>query len=147
MIRSGKVIATQGNTLKVCFSRLEACDSCNLCGSGRDDTTVFIKGRAEVGDRVEVDMPESQVLKVSLLAYALPLLGLLLGLWLGTLLFSGQEIAVLLMGLAALGLSLAGLKLLDGKLGLKSRWQPRLVSVTPAGPETPGMDAGSPAID
>ena len=67
MIRSGKVIATQGITLKVCFSRLEACDSCNLCGSGRDDTTVFIKGRAEVGDRVEVDMPESQVLKVSLL--------------------------------------------------------------------------------
>ena len=73
--------------------------------------------------------------------------GLLLGLWLGTLLFSGQEIAVLLTGLAALGFSLAGLKLLDGKLGLKSRWQPRLVSVTPAGPETPGMDAGSPAID
>ena len=34
-----------------------------------------------------------------------------------------------------------------GKLGLKSRGPPRLVSVTPAGPETPGMDAGSPAID
>ncbi len=133
MIRSGKVVAAQGNTLKVCFSRLEACDSCNLCGSSRNDTTVTIRGTAQVGDLVEVDMPDSQVLKVSLLAYALPLLGLLLGLWLGNQLFPGQELAVLLCGLAALGLSLLGLKRLDGRLGLNANWQPRLIAVLPPG--------------
>lgn len=132
MRRTGTVMQTQGDSLKVCFSRLEACDSCNMCGSGRDDTMVTIKGTAQVGDIVEVDMPDAQVLKVSLLTYLVPLLGLLLGLWLGTLVFAGREIFVLLSGLGMLALALVALKMMDNKLGLKTHWQPRLIAVLPA---------------
>ena len=129
MRRTGKVISVDEQTLRVCFSRLEACDSCNLCGEGRKDTTVSVRGQAQVGDLVEVEMPGAQVVKVAMLAYALPLLALILGLFLGSALFAGQELAVMAGGLICLLLSLLLLKLLDGKLGLKARWQPRLVAV------------------
>ena len=131
MIRTGRVIQAEENTLTVCFSRMEACDTCNLCGNGRDDTTVSIKGQAEVGDRVEVEMPEAQVLKVSVITYAIPLASLLLGLWLGTLVFPGREGAVLISALLFLGIGLMAVKLLDRTLGRKSHWQPKLIAVLP----------------
>ena len=141
MIRSGKVVQTQGDTLKVCFSRLEACDSCNMCGS-RDEATVSIKGQAQVGDRVEVEMPDAQVLKVSLLTYVIPLIGLLLGLWLGTMFFSGNDFAVLIAALAGLVAALIQVKLLIKQLGKTAHWQPRLITVLPAEENLEGQVAG-----
>ncbi len=129
MIRVGRVIETQGDNLSVCFSRPEACESCTMCGSGRDNTTVTIKGNALVGDQVEVDMPDAQVLKVSFISYMLPLAGLLLGLWLGTELFKEKEVFVALSGFVLLGAALIILKLIDKRAGKTPSWQPKLIRV------------------
>jgi positive regulator of sigma E activity len=106
-----------------------------MCGGGRDDAMVKIKGTAQVGDMVEVDMPDAQVLKVSTIAYLIPLLALLLGLFIGSQLFSGQELYVLASGLIFLGLALAGLKIFDTKIGRQAQWQPKLIAVLGAAPE------------
>ncbi len=129
MIRTGRVVQTDGDILMVCFSRLDACGSCGMCGGGRDDAMVKIKGIAQVGDMVEVDMPDAQVLKVSTIAYLMPLLALLLGLFIGAQLFSGQELYVLASGLLFLGLALVGLKVFDTKIGRQAQWQPKLIAV------------------
>lgn len=132
MIRVGRVIEAQGDRLSVCFSRPEACESCGMCGTGRDNTTVTLKGQAQVGDQVEVDMPEAQVLKVSLVSYMLPLLGLLLGLYVGTQVFNNREMFVMLAGFIGLALALIALKLVDKKAAKTPKWQPRLLRVLTA---------------
>jgi len=104
-----------------------------MCGGGRDDAMVSIRGDARVGDMVEVDMPDAQVLKVSAIAYVIPLLGLLLGLWLGSLLFQNQELLVFGTGILMLALAYAGVKGFDARAALHPRWQPRLIRVL--GPE------------
>ena len=129
MIRTGRVVQTDKDVLKVCFSRLDACGSCGMCGGGRDDAVVSIQGLARVGDVVEVDMPDAQVLKVSAIAYVIPLLGLLLGLWLGSLLFQNQELLVFGTGILMLALAYAGVKAFDARAALHPRWQPRLIRV------------------
>ena len=134
MIRTGKVIQTQGDTLTVCFSRLESCESCGMCGSGRSDAMITLKGQAQPGDFVEVEMPDAQVLKVSAITYLLPLIGLLFGLLLGTILFKRQEIAVLFTGLTFLALCLIGLKMIDKSLGIRKNWQPRILAVNSSDP-------------
>lgn len=128
MKRVGRVIEKQGESLSVCFSRPEACGSCSMCGSGRDNTTVTIKGEARVGDQVEVDMPDAQVLKVSFISYFLPLAGLLLGLWIGTLLFQ-REFFVMLSGFAVMGIAFVVLKAIDKKAAKSSQWQPKLIRI------------------
>ena len=129
MIRTGRVVQRDKDVLKVCFSRLDACGSCGMCGGGRDDAMVSIRGNARVGDMVEVDMPDAQVLKVSAIAYVIPLLGLLLGLWLGSLLFQNQEMMVFGTGILTLVLAYIGVKFFDARVALHPRWQPRLLRV------------------
>lgn len=131
MIRTGKVIDAQGENLQICFSRPGACESCGMCGGGRNDSIATLQGQAVVGDWVEVEMPDAQVLKISLITYLVPLLGLLVGLWLGTVLFPGSEAAVMATGLILLALAFGGVKLIDRRLGRKAAWKPRLLRVIP----------------
>ncbi|NLX82488.1 MAG: SoxR reducing system RseC family protein [Clostridiales bacterium] len=135
MIRTGRVVQTDGDILKVCFSRLDACGSCGMCGGGRDDAMVSIRGKAQVGDMVQVDMPDAQVLKVSAIAYVIPLIALILGLFAGSLLFPAQELYVLAAGLLFLGLAVVGVKMVDTKVGMKAQWQPKLIEVVAPAPE------------
>ncbi len=140
MIRTGKVIQAKGNSLQVCFSRLEACESCGMCGSGRQDSVIELVGNAREGDTVDVQMPDARVLKVSALTYLLPLAGLIAGLSLGMTLFPAQDFLTLAGGLAGLALSLSLLKLIDRRLAGSKNWQPRITAVYPA--ETAEISAG-----
>ncbi len=130
MIRTGKVIEKDQDLLKICFEPAEACGSCGLCG--RQGTTVSIPGAAGVGDTVDVELPDAQVLKASLVTYAIPLVGLIAGLWLGTELFPGREGLSILTGLAGMLLFFAGVKVFDGKLRQTAAWQPRIIAIRPA---------------
>jgi sigma-E factor negative regulatory protein RseC len=88
---------------------------------------IQIPGDAQVGDIVTVSMPEGQVAKASLLAYAMPLVGLLIGLFAGYAL--GGDIPAIIGAAAGLGISVLILKVLDGRLRRDDRWTPRLVAV------------------
>lgn len=131
MIRVGTVVQAQGENLQVCFNRLEACDSCGMCDAGKRDTVVTLQGKAQVGDTVEVEMPDAKVLKTSAMAYLIPLVGLIAGLWLGSLLFADKELQVLGIGVIGLAAGLLLVKLLDITLGKKAAWQPKIIAVTP----------------
>lgn len=138
MIRTGRVIEKEQNLLKVCFDREEACGNCGLCA--RQETPMAIPGEAEVGDLIEVELPDAQVLKASLVTYAVPLLGLLAGLWLGAELFPGREVMSLVTGAAGMALFFAGVKLFDNTLRKTSAWQPKIIAVRPAESAVPGKD-------
>ncbi len=131
MIREGIVKGKRNGMLEVCFERPEACEKCGACSGSAHTHMTLIKGTAQVGDRVAVDMPDSKVLKVSLLVYAVPLACLVLGLILGSVFFM-TDLGCALSGVTLMLLSYGVLHFIDRALGKKQALQPQLVAVVPA---------------
>lgn len=76
MTNKGVVTEVNGDTLTVAFERHEACGDCHACMHGSESCakhTVKLKGKANVGDIIEVEMDSSHVMEASALAYMLPL--------------------------------------------------------------------------
>ncbi len=128
MLRSGKGIAAENGVLEVCFERPEACAHCGQCGGQKTETFVKIPGSVPVGRWIDVDMPEGQVLKASMLAYVMPLLMLLGGLALGSVLFE-KEFFWALTGVVCMGASWLILRLIEKRMKQKSVWQPKVVNI------------------
>lgn len=135
MLRSGKVVAAENGVLEICFERPEACAHCGQCSGQKAETLVKIPGDAPVGRWVDVNMPEGQVLKASMLAYVMPLLMLLGGLGLGSVMFQ-QEALWAVTGVVCMGISWFVLRLIEKRMKQKSVWQPKIVNVYSDG-ETP----------
>lgn len=135
MVRTGKVVSAQGGMMEVCFTRPEACAHCGQCAGQKEETLVKIPGSVPAGRWIDVDMPEGQVLKASLLAYVLPLLMLLGGLALGSVLFE-KEALWALTGLLCMSGAWLILRLIEKKMRAKKVWQPAVVRVHDEG-ETP----------
>jgi sigma-E factor negative regulatory protein RseC len=129
MIRTGQVVEVRNNLLMICFERLEACQNCGACMTGKHTSLVAVEGEAQAGDAVDVEMPDSKVVKASALAYMIPLAGLLAGLIAGSELFSGSDAAMLISGLLCMFISWLGLRLIDKHLGRKKEWKPRVIAV------------------
>ena len=129
MIRTGRVVEAKGGSLKVCFDRPEMCASCGKCGAhGVHQELVTVQGEADVGNWVQVEMPDAQIVKVSLIAYVIPLVFLMAGLVIGqNVLGTDAWAAGLGIGLMAVGLFIV--RLIDRRLGGRPGWKPRLVNV------------------
>ena len=134
MIRTGFVKEKKGDRLRVCFERPDACEGCKGCSKGflprQELLTVF--GQADVGDIVDVQMPEARTLKASVLAYALPLALLLAGLLAGSALRLSDGLT-LLFALAGLALGALAARGIDLRLRAKPQWRPSVINVYPAG--------------
>ena len=137
MTNKGIVTKVEGNVLTVVFERHEACGDCHACMHGSTDCakhTVQIRGKADVGDHIVVEMDDSQVMAASAAAYLIPFVGMMLGLaggwWLGGL-QSAINRELVAAACAVLGTAAAYLvmRLLDPRLA-KGRWEQRIVSVT-----------------
>ena len=128
MLRSGKVVAAENGVLEVCFERPEACAHCGACAGQKNETFVKIPGSVPVGRWLDVDMPEGQVLKASMLAYVMPLLLLLGGIALGSVLFQ-QEVLWAMTGVVFMGVSWLALRLIEKKMKQRDVWQPKVVNV------------------
>jgi len=87
--------------------------------------TVF--GEAEVGDFVDVQMPENQVFKASLLAYAVPLVMLLAGLVAGDAL-GLADVWSLLLALLGLILGYALSRVAENYLRTLKKWRPTIIA-------------------
>ena len=127
MIKTGKVVSCDNGSVRVCFERPEACAKCGQCGDIKE-TLVTLKGSAVPGDMVEVFLPEGQLLKYTLAAYIIPLSGLLLGLFLGKLLFdneTGEIIAALCLGI----LTAIPVIMYDRRVQKNGKGVPRIVRV------------------
>lgn len=92
-----------------------------------------IKGEAKVGDKAVVYLPPSAVTKASLIAYAIPAAGLLLGILLGDAFFpSENSIGGAIGGVIGVALPALVLLLTERRRKADPRWTPQLVRVIPA---------------
>lgn len=112
------------------------CSTCQSRGSchvmdGRD-TLIEVDNdlHAKVGDRVEITVPTTTLLKLSILVYFVPILALLVGAYLGAAWASSFQLeatlASVLGGALAMGATFYGLKRLDRRLRGKPEFTPRM---------------------
>jgi len=84
---AGVVIEVHGELAKVAFPRGRLCEGCGSCCVVADEDTMVVEARnaagAELGDRVEVEIPLRVALKAAYILYGVPLLAFLLGLGAG----------------------------------------------------------------
>lgn len=77
--------------------RQEACGDCHACDFGRKEAMYYPlpDGHFEEGDKVFVEISDRALGRATLIAYGLPLVCLLAGLLLGSLLFSAEWLQAL----------------------------------------------------
>ena len=133
MERTGEVTAVKGEWLEVTFCRPADCEKCNACGLHQKTASMMVRGKAKLGDQAVVSLPSSTVMQASLLAYVLPLAGLLIGLFAGMALFPQAETAAGLIGaLIGLAVPLGFVVLTEKRRRQNDRWQPTLIEIIPA---------------
>lgn len=142
MERPGVVTRTAQDRVEVTFCRPEACQKCGGCEGSRHETVLWVPGEAKVGDTVMVEMRDSTVAAASLLAYALPLAGLIGGMVLGGLLFPvSKTVAGALGAVVGLAATVTPVVMSEKKRRKDPKWQPRITRVWPAGSdEAPRTD-------
>ncbi len=134
MERIGEVTAVDGKWLEITFCRPSDCDKCHACMGGAKTATLRLEGKARVGDRAQVSMPDSTITRASLMAYGLPLAGLLAGMFLGEAFIPLKNSLGALIGAAAgLAIPLGYLLLSERKRRNDPRWTPQLVRIIPRG--------------
>jgi len=130
MIRTGFVKEKKGEELSVCFERPSSCEGCKGCAKGlmgkNELLTVF--GEAEVGDFVDVQMPENRVFQASLLVYALPLCVLIAGLVAGSMLGLNDTVTFF-MAVAGLVAGYLIASLFEKRLRKNASWRPTIIAV------------------
>ena len=130
MIRTGFVKSKKGDKLNVCFERPSSCEGCKGCAKGlmRKSELLTVYGEAEIGDFVDVQMPENRVFQAALLAYALPLCVMIAGLVLGSALKMNDTVTFVfaVIGLAA---GFACSRLAEKTLSKRKNWRPAIVAV------------------
>ncbi|MDR0396361.1 MAG: SoxR reducing system RseC family protein [Oscillospiraceae bacterium] len=135
MRREGVVVDRVGDMVQVQFERAESCKHCHAC-TGRECRIMLpLAGSASPGDIVEVETPDSKIVRLSALTYGLPLVALLAGVFLGApihralRLAMDQELFCALAGGAFMLLGLLAVHVLDNKWAFRTEFQPRVIGV------------------
>ncbi len=127
MERLGEVTKVEGKWLEITFCRPSDCDKCHACIGGSKTMTLRLQGTANVGDKALVEMPASTVTQASLIAYGIPLAGMLAGMFLGDAVLPLEGSLGALIG-AAVGLiiPLIALFFTEKKRRKNPKWYPQL---------------------
>jgi sigma-E factor negative regulatory protein RseC len=140
-IPTGVVIAIQGSRAEVSTSRRGACAGCaeaSTCDLGMHEGRTEIVAvenpvGARPGDTVELDLPGNAALKLSVLVWVLPLLGLVGGALIGATLSSdlglGEDGGTLLGALTGAALVFTALRRFDRRAGNDQRLTPYIARV------------------
>ena len=138
MTNKGIVTEVSGDNLTIVFERPEACGDCHNCMHGSEDCakhTIVLRGQAEPGDLIEVEMDDTHVMAASALAYIVPLTGFLAGLVIGYLLRGAvpihPDLTMTLCALCGTALAYLVMRALDPRFS-KGRWEPKIISVQSA---------------
>lgn len=138
---SGTVVAIAGQDVWVQTIRQSTCGACSArkgCGQGAlssltDGRANQVRVRngigADVGDRVTLGIDESQLLRASLLVYALPLLLLLGGALLAGGIWPDQDGPAIAGGVLGLALGFMLLKTVTRDAGANPKLQPVLLRI------------------
>jgi len=131
MTNKGIVTEVNGEMLTVVFERHEACGDCHACMHGSTNCkkhTVKIRGKADVGDRIIVEMDEGHVMAASAVAYMIPFAGFMIGLVIAWL-FKLSEPLMALLAVAGTACAYLVMRRLDPFFS-KGKWEQKIVSVT-----------------
>ncbi len=131
MTNKGIVKEVNGEMITVVFERHEACGDCHACHMGSENCakhTITIRGKADVGDEIVVEMDESHVMAASATAYMIPFAGFMIGL-LGAYALELSEPLMALCAVAGTAAAYLVMRWLDPILS-KGRWEHHIVSVT-----------------
>lgn len=144
MTKFGQVVALdeEKGTVRIRFNRPDACAKCGACGGAQGSSSLDVKADCQLGQWVRVEMPEGRFLQATAMAYALPLAGLLAGLFLGNTLGGGADLPTLLGGGVGLALTLGILFLNERRIAGKPEWTPRVTAVYDACPTTDEIGCG-----
>lgn len=144
MTKFGQVQAYDEKTgeATIVYIRPDACAKCGACGSQSQTGSIRLKADCAAGDWVRVELPDGRFMKATLLAYVLPLLGFLFGLFLGYFLSGGRELWALLGSLLGLGLCAAVLRLTEKRISGRSEWTPYVSAVYHQKPEMEDIGCG-----
>jgi len=117
MRQCGVIMSTDGDRAKVVMQRQSACGDCKGCRWGEDDASMEIEAinsiNAKIGDRVEIDMEHQNVLAAAFIAYMIPLITLIAGVILGSVLLDKiglvqyKEVGSSIIGLVLTGVCYA----------------------------------------
>ncbi|MBR4040550.1 MAG: SoxR reducing system RseC family protein [Clostridia bacterium] len=130
MTNKGIVKEVNGEMITVVFERHEACGDCHACHMGSTNCakhTITIRGKADVGDEIVVEMDESHVMAASATAYMIPFAGFMIGL-LSAYALQLSEPLMALVAVAGTALAYVIMRILDPILS-KGRWEHKIVSV------------------
>ena len=136
----GLVTGLDGDTAIVRFTRGKMCAHCGAClaaGETHMETRVVNVLHAKIGDTVEVVIAPKKIVRASLLAYCVPLLFLLIGVWIG------QMISDLWSGILGIGLSAAAfllLRLVEPRFKRMRTFEPKMTSILSTGNSMDGGD-------
>ncbi len=136
MERLGEVTAVDGKWLEITFCRPSDCEKCHACMGGEKTMTLRLEGKAQVGDKALVSIPSSTITQGALLAYALPLAGMLIGMLAGDALLPLEGALGAITG-AVVGLALPLLYLVisEKKRRNNPKWTPQLKRILHMGEE------------
>ena len=145
MTKIGRVIAYENKTkmATIEYSRPDACEKCGACGTSSHKGTIKIKADCAVGDWVRLELPEARFVQAAFLAYGLPLLGFLSGLFLGSWLWhsdGGSILGAVLGLLLALGI----LALNERRIRHRPDWSAQVQQIYDEKPTLEDLGCSSP---
>ncbi|MGX8795562.1 SoxR reducing system RseC family protein [Fusibacter sp. JL298sf-3] len=135
MERMGMIIESKGAVAKIKLMRHTACGSCGACQLGDDQKDILLTAKnevsAEIGDVVEVGMPTAGILSAAFIMYVIPLIGLFLGLGIGTLVFKSGDTEVYagLLGLGIMALAFLVIKLNEKRILKSDKYTAHILSI------------------
>ena len=132
MERLGEVTKVDGKWLEITFCRPSDCDKCHACMGGPQTATLRLEGKANVGDSVLVELPASTVNIASLMAYGLPLAGMLGGMLLGDKFIPLEgSLGSLIGAVVGLAIPLAYLLMTEKNRRQNPKWTPQIKRIIP----------------
>ncbi len=139
MQETGTITRLNKNTMLVEFERTSMCEKCGACERGQKNMIMEVTklDGAQPGDRVAVELPEGTLLKAALIAYGIPLVLLIAGLYIGGLLPEktglqiSKDLCSVICGLLLAGISYLILHLTEKKRSASGRFAPVVVALNP----------------
>lgn len=138
MKECGVVLEVMDQKAVVNIKRRSACGHCKSCEMGRSDVkeiNVVAKNEvgAEVNDNVNIIMETPDVLKAAIIVYLIPLMALVVGVGLGTVLAKNMNLPAdwsgMIMGLLFMSVSYIYVKKQDKKLAATKKYEPIITEV------------------
>ena len=138
MKECGIVVEAMDKKAVVNIKRRSACGQCKACELGRSDAkeiNITAKNEigAEVNDNVNIIMDTPDVLKAAIIVYLIPLVALVSGVGLGTILAKNLALSSdwigLLTGLIFLAVAYVYVKKQDRKLEATKKYEPIIVEI------------------